>query len=139
MFKRAFAAIAIIAGLAATATVTLPTAEAQAAEGRNAAFVAGTITGLTLGAVAQTVDWRGNPRRHYRGDRRYRHYRKDRRHRGYRYDLPRRHYRPVRPRHYARPRPWSGAWYSYCHSKYRSFNPRTGYYTTYSGRKRFCR
>ena len=35
--------------------------------------------------------------------------------------------------------PWSPAWHDYCAGKYRSFNPRTGYYTTYSGRKRFCR
>ncbi len=38
-----------------------------------------------------------------------------------------------------RPRPWTPAWYDYCMSKYRSFNPETGYYRTYSGRLRFCR
>lgn len=35
--------------------------------------------------------------------------------------------------------PWSPAWYDYCRSRYRSFNPRTGYFTTYSGRQKFCR
>ncbi len=35
--------------------------------------------------------------------------------------------------------PWTPEWYSYCSRKYRSFNPRTGYYTTYSGYQRFCR
>lgn len=35
--------------------------------------------------------------------------------------------------------PWTPAWYEYCSSRYRSFNPRTGYFTTYSGRKVFCR
>ncbi|AXS42665.1 BA14K family protein [Breoghania sp. L-A4] len=35
--------------------------------------------------------------------------------------------------------PWSPAWYDYCSRKYRSFNPDTGYFTTYGGKKRFCR
>ncbi len=48
----------------------------------------------------------------------------------------RRHYRS----HYSyRPRPWTPEWYDYCMNKYRSFNPETGYYRTYSGRYRFCR
>lgn len=34
--------------------------------------------------------------------------------------------------------PWSPAWYDYCASKYRSFNPATGTYTTYRGEQRFC-
>lgn len=38
-----------------------------------------------------------------------------------------------------RPEPWSPAWYDYCGSKYRSFNPKTGYFTTYGGDKKFCR
>ena len=38
-----------------------------------------------------------------------------------------------------RPRPWTPEWYDYCMSKYRSFNPETGYYRTYSGRLKFCR
>ena len=37
------------------------------------------------------------------------------------------------------PEPWSSAWYSYCSSKYRSFDPETGYYKTYSGEQKFCR
>ncbi len=40
---------------------------------------------------------------------------------------------------YYRPRPWTPEWYDYCMSKYRSFNPETGYYRTYSGRLKFCR
>ncbi|WP_248304474.1 BA14K family protein [Breoghania sp. L-A4] len=49
-------------------------------------------------------------------------------------------YRPYRVRHhYGRPRPWTPAWYDYCRAKYRSFNPRTGYYLAYSGRYRMCR
>lgn len=34
--------------------------------------------------------------------------------------------------------PWTPEWYDYCASRYRSFNARTGYFTTYSGRKKFC-
>ncbi|WP_395174042.1 BA14K family protein [Roseibium alexandrii] len=34
--------------------------------------------------------------------------------------------------------PWSPAWYDYCSSKYRSFNPSTGTFTTYSGVQKFC-
>ena len=48
----------------------------------------------------------------------------------------RRRYRRAR---YYRPRPWTPEWYDYCMSKYRSFDPETGYYRTYSGRLKFCR
>lgn len=34
--------------------------------------------------------------------------------------------------------PYTPEWYSYCASKYRSFNPNTGTYTTYQGQQRFC-
>ncbi|WP_417690817.1 BA14K family protein [Roseibium sp.] len=34
--------------------------------------------------------------------------------------------------------PWSPAWYRYCSSKYRSFNPNTGTFTTYGGEQKFC-
>lgn len=40
--------------------------------------------------------------------------------------------------HYYELTPWSGDWYNYCASKFRSFDARTGYYTTYGGNKRFC-
>jgi len=50
----------------------------------------------------------------------------------------RRHYRRRRV-YYGHPRPWTAAWYDYCSARYRSFNPNTGYYRTYSGRYRFCR
>lgn len=49
-----------------------------------------------------------------------------------------RYYRPAPVVTY-RPAPWTGAWYNYCSSRYRSFNPRTGYYLAYSGNYRFCR
>jgi hypothetical protein len=34
---------------------------------------------------------------------------------------------------------WSDEWIAACMRKYRSFNPRTGMYRTYSGELRFCR
>lgn len=43
---------------------------------------------------------------------------------------------PVSPQ--AGYQPWSPAWYQYCSAKFRSFNPATGTYTTYSGVQRFC-
>lgn len=38
-----------------------------------------------------------------------------------------------------RPAQWSPEWIAYCSRKYKSFNPRTGTYTAYSGRVRRCR
>ena len=35
--------------------------------------------------------------------------------------------------------PWTPEWYSYCESRYRSFNPDTGYYKGYDGRFHLCR
>lgn len=35
--------------------------------------------------------------------------------------------------------PWSAEWYAYCAERYRSFDARTGTFTTHSGQKRFCR
>lgn len=35
--------------------------------------------------------------------------------------------------------PWSPEWYRYCDNKYRSFNPRTGYFLGYDGEYHFCR
>ena len=37
------------------------------------------------------------------------------------------------------PQPWSPDWYSYCYSRYRSFNPNTGTFVGYDGYERFCR
>lgn len=38
-----------------------------------------------------------------------------------------------------RPEPWSDAWYDYCASKYRSFNPADGTYQPYNGPRQLCR
>ena len=37
------------------------------------------------------------------------------------------------------PQPWSPDWYSYCYSRYRSFNPNTGTFRGYDGYDHFCR
>ncbi len=43
------------------------------------------------------------------------------------------------PRVYYGPlRPWTPAWYNWCESSYRSFNPRTGTFRGYDGRDHFC-
>ena len=34
---------------------------------------------------------------------------------------------------------WSAQWYRYCENRYRSFNPRTGYFLGYDGEYHFCR
>lgn len=45
---------------------------------------------------------------------------------------------PARPVGY-RPRPWTEDWFAYCHSRYRSFDPRSGTYLGYDGYEHFCR
>ena len=108
MFTKTIASLALVATLATGATIALPTQEAEAAGGRNAAFAIGAFTGLAVGAIAAT------------------------RHRTYVHHVP-------APVYYGRPAPWTAAWYDYCSARYRSFNPRTGYFVTYSGKRRFCR
>ena len=39
---------------------------------------------------------------------------------------------------YAAPSPWTPGWYAYCEDRYRSFNPRTGYFVGYDGGYHFC-
>jgi hypothetical protein len=56
-----------------------------------------------------------------------------------RYYEPAPEYYAPAPVYYGRPEPWTGQWYRYCASKYRSFNPDTGYFRTRSGAYRFCR
>jgi BA14K-like protein len=47
-------------------------------------------------------------------------------------------YQP-KPVYYGAPAAWTPAWYSYCASKYRSFNSKTGYFYGYDGQYHFCR
>ena len=35
--------------------------------------------------------------------------------------------------------PWTDEWYDYCSAKYRSFNPQTGEFLSYSGEYKMCR
>ncbi|MCP5081952.1 MAG: BA14K family protein [Alphaproteobacteria bacterium] len=44
-----------------------------------------------------------------------------------------------RPTYDVAPEPWTDEWYDYCRAKFRSFNPNTGRYKTYSGQYRLCR
>ena len=48
-------------------------------------------------------------------------------------------YNDCMSRRSAAPEPWSAAWYDYCSSRYRTFNPDTGYYFYKPGKRRFCR
>jgi len=38
-----------------------------------------------------------------------------------------------------RPYPWTPEWYDYCASRYRSFDPASGTFQPYHGRRRLCR
>nr|WP_319513351.1 BA14K family protein [uncultured Cohaesibacter sp.] len=134
MIKRKIYIYLLFAAIMPALAVTLPTPKARAENGRNAAFAAGLAAGAIGGAAIVSSSRNAPPRRYYHPappppPRYYR-------------PAPPRYYRPAPPppvRYYGRPAPWTSAWYAYCHSKYRSFDSRTGYYTTYSGRKRFCR
>jgi hypothetical protein len=44
---------------------------------------------------------------------------------------------PAYPVSYGPPA-WSPEWYSYCSYRYRTFNPRTGYFIGYDGYPHFC-
>lgn len=37
------------------------------------------------------------------------------------------------------PEPWTPDWYSYCYSRYQTFNPNTGTFIGYDGLQHFCR
>lgn len=51
----------------------------------------------------------------------------------YRYDSY-----PRASTYYGAPEPWSRAWYRACDDRYRSFDPRTGTFMGYDGRRHFC-
>lgn len=51
-----------------------------------------------------------------------------------------RHHRPHRRySSHVSYRPWTPGWFRACSRKYRSFNPQTGRYLSYSGKHRLCR
>nr|WP_321459884.1 BA14K family protein [uncultured Cohaesibacter sp.] len=131
MIRKNIVIYLLVAALLPALAISLPSSKAYAEDGRNAAFAAGLAAGAIGGAALASSNrprhWRPAPpppRHHWRPAP----------------PPPPRYYRPPPPpRYYARPAPWSRAWFDYCYSRYRSFDPRTGYYTTYSGYKRFCR
>ncbi len=112
MFTK-IAATTLAVAVLATSAMTVSVQTADAANGRHGAFAAGAVIGLATGAIVASQAQR-------------------------RYAPPPPAYYPA-PVYYAHPEPWSPAWYRYCSSKYRSFNPNTGYFTTYSGYQKFCR
>ena len=56
----------------------------------------------------------------------------------YEYEAPV-YYAPPPAVYYGRPAPWTDEWYDYCASKYRSFDPVSGTFQPYHGRRRLCR
>jgi len=92
--------------------------------GQRGRYYGGFLPNIVVGIPPITLGW--GYRGYYPGD----------------YYPPRviyRRHRPVR-RHYARGlEPWTAAWVRSCSARYRTFNPRTGYYFYKVGRKRFCR
>ena len=161
MLGKKFHAYMLIAAFLPALAIALPTSQAQAKDGRHGAFIAGLVAGAVGGAVLyheSNRNWNRNriPNHYHRDGFRGCHTHNGVYHchnRPHRFApppikrnfVPPRVYRPdyrrPEPRrpYYGRPEPWTREWHQYCHNKYRSFDSRTGYYTTYSGRKRFCR
>ncbi|MTI07560.1 BA14K family protein [Roseibium denhamense] len=117
MFKK-FATTSVALALVAGASLALPAQSAKAAEGWQVGV--GIAGGLAAGAILGSA--LSQPRYHAAP----------------RYYAPPPVYHPAPVVTY-RPAPWSPAWYNYCSRKYRSFNPRTGYFLAYSGQYKFCR
>lgn len=121
------AAAGLVIVLCATAIPSAANAGWNRHHNHNGAAVAAGIFGLAAGAIigsALTAPRYYAPQPYY---------------------APRTYYapRPYRaapqPAYYGPPAPWTPGWYSYCHSKYRSFNSRTGYFLGYDGRYHFCK
>lgn len=135
MYMKRYIASALAAALivGAVATSFSSTAEAASRQDRVGAALAVGVIGLATGAIIASAA--AEPR--------------------YVAQPPRRHIAPPPPpRHFRRPppppvyapvhagsrfHPWTPAWYRYCSNRYRSFNPNTGYFLSYSGEYRFCR
>ncbi len=114
MMLKKFALPTLFAGVFALAAIGAAPQQAQAAS-KTENFILGLAAGVATTAIIASAIHKEKKRKWKRRYRQQRVY--------YRY----------------RPRPWTPEWYDYCMSKYRSFNPETGYYRTYSGRYRFCR
>lgn len=138
--NRLFRTTVLSAAVLATTLATLP-AEARDRHGRHEprrphhhrmtsntdAAVAAGILGLAVGAIVMSTLAQPEPKGPiYRGD-----------------PLDDPNYFPPAPRPVSANgamslEPWSDAWFDYCETRYRSFDPNTGTYTGYDGRKHFC-
>ena len=121
--------IAKAAALASVIAIGAMANPAPAEAGRGGRAVAAGVLGFAAGAIiAGSAARRHGP--YYYDDRYYG-------------PPPRRVYRQrYAPAPYAysyAPEPWTPEWYDYCHSKYRSFDARSGTYQPYHGPRRFCR
>jgi hypothetical protein len=137
--NRFFRTTVLSAAVLATTLATLP-AEARDRHGRHeprrphhertssdSDLIAAGIVGLAIGAIVMSTLAQPEPKGPiYRGD-----------------PLDDPQYFPPAPRPVSSGgayslEPWSDAWFDYCEARYRSFDPNTGTYTAYDGRKRFC-
>ncbi len=126
----------ISATLAATTLATLPSAYAgdnwrRHHRGGDGDLLAAGILGLAIGAIAAGVATANEPDYYdpvYRAPRP-----RPRPDRNYYYDQAEVVYLegPVLD-------PWSSEWYRYCEDTYRTFNPRTGTFMGYDGKRHFC-
>ena len=134
---------ALIAAILPAIAITAPTSKAYAKDGRNAAIVAGIVAGAVGAAIlyeSSNQRWRTVPNHYHRNgfvgchthNGIYHCHRATSR-------RPSPRYRPAPPTRRYRPAPWTREWYRYCRNRYRSFNPRTGYFMGYDGRRHFCR
>jgi len=125
--------IAKAAALASVIVIGAVANPAPAEAGRGGRAIAAGVLGFAAGAIIA-----GSAARAHRGHGAY--YYEDQ----YYTPPPRRvyfernYYAAPYAHHYS-PEPWTPDWYSYCHSKYRSFDPRSGTYQPYYGPRRFCR
>lgn len=139
-------------GLAVGATALAATTSAEAHSRRHhhehhyvdrnndAAIIAG-IAGLAVGAIAGSMLTQQQPSQPRYIDPPVRGYSTGYRTYDYRPAQRTQEYFPPAPTYRVRDtsyEPWSREWYRACEARYRSFNPRTGTYTTYGGEKRFC-
>jgi hypothetical protein len=136
-----FVKLAVLsATLAATTVAALPSAHAgdnwrrhHHQRGGDGDLLAAGILGLAIGAIAAGVATANQPDYEY-----YEPVRRD----------PRPRPRPDRTYYYDQPEvvylegpildPWSPEWYRYCEDTYRTFNPRTGTFIGYDGKRHFC-
>jgi len=123
--------IAKAAALASIIAVGSMANSAPAEAGRGGRAVAAGVLGFAAGAIIA-----GSVTRH--------HYGHDTYHYDDHYAPPRRvyrqqHYYPAPQAYSYAPEPWTPEWYDYCHSKFRSFDARSGTYQPYHGPRRFCR